>query len=135
MRPESMSNTHVRASDEYGLSLLAETSAQRSATECTVKSLLLVSPSRRIANTCTLPPSRQPLRSVSAPLTRLATSLSEPDFAKSWPLSLWQAGLFARWRRCFFATAGTASAEPKSRQIVNSSVIERRTPLVSTVLG
>src|SRR4051794_7612783 len=126
-----MSKTHVRESDEYGLSLLAETSAHRSATECTVKSLLLVSPSRRIANTCTSPPNRQPLRSVSAPLTRLATSFSDPAFAKSWPFSLWQAGLLARWRRCFFATAGAASTDPKSRQVVSSAVIERRTPLLS----
>src|SRR3954452_13050566 len=125
-----MSNTQVRASEAYGLSLLADTSAQRSPTECTVKSLELVPPWSRIAKTWTSPPRRQPFRSVSTPLTRFAISFSERDLAKSWPLRRAQAGL-----RCFFATAGAASAQAASIEAASSSVSSRRTPLISVVLG
>src|SRR3954463_6528849 len=130
MRPESMSKTQVRESEAYGLSLLADTSAQRSPTECTVKSLELVPPWSRIAKTWTSPPRRQPFRSVSTPLTRFAISFSERDLAKSWPLRRAQAEL-----RCFFATAGAASAQAASIEAASSSVSSRRTPLISVALG
>src|SRR4051794_3061841 len=130
MRPESMSKTQVRESEAYGLSLLADTSAQRSPTECTVKSLALVPPWRLIAKTWTSPPRRQPFRSVSTPFARFAISFSEWDLAKSWPFRRAQAEL-----RCFLATAGAASAQALSIEAASSSVSSRRTPLISVALG
>src|SRR3954452_1939803 len=125
-----MSNTQVRASEAYGLSLLADTSAQRAPTECTVKSLELVPPWSRIAKTWTSPPRRQPFKSVSTPLTRFAISFSERDLAKSCPLRRAQAGL-----RCFFATAGAARAQAPIIEAASSSGSSRRTLLISVALG
>src|SRR3954453_12392840 len=68
--------------------------------------------------------------SVSAPLTRFATSFSVRDLAKSCPFRRAQAGL-----RCFFARAGPAYAPTAARQTASSNVSRRCTLLISVALG